>query len=637
MIYLRLLLQKLKHPLWMTLVLGQVVFLVILGLKQFGALESLDLMVYDLTLRSRPTQPADSRIVLIDQTEDDLRYWGFPVPDGTLARVLTKLEQAGVRTIGVDKYRDIPVAPGQAQLNQVLHDYKNIIWITKFGQNGHQPVPPPAALLNTDRVGFNDLTDDPGGVIRRGTLFLDDGKTTPAPAFALVVALHYLAAQGITLEGDEQNSAIVKLGKTTLPPFEKNDGGYVSTDARGYQFLLDYGTMPSRLPKFTFSQLLADNIPAATLKDKIIIVGSTANSLNDHFHTPYTRGKSNNQLSFGIELHAQIVNQLLGMALDGHRHIRTLSERNEILLLWLVCTLSALIGFSVRSLWLFGLSMLLGMAVLFAGSYAALLQTIWIPIVPALLGWVTAASISTAYLSGQEHTQRKLLMQIFSTHVSNDVAEEMWRERESFLDGHRPRPQQLTATVMFTDIRGFTSISENLDPQALFDWLNDYMDVMSQIVISRHGIINKYIGDAIMALFGVPIPRSNETEVARDAVAAVDCALEMRAAIEKMNVARADLPALGMRIGIFTGKLAAGTLGSSQRVEYTVIGDTVNIASRLESYKGVEDREACRILIGESTLSYLDARYLTQLVGSIQLKGKEKPITIYQVDGYREA
>ncbi len=633
MIYLRPLLQKFKHPIWMSVLLGQLVFLGLLGLKQIGALESLDLMVYDLTLRSRPMQPADRRIVLIDQTENDLRRWGFPVPDGTLAAVLQRLEQGGARIIGVDKYRDIPVAPGQAELDRVLRQYPNIVWITKFGKNGNQHVPPPPALLGTDRVGFNDLADDAGGVIRRGGLFFDDGKNTTY-AFALVMALQYLAPHGIALQADADNPNVVKIGKTSLPPFEQNDGGYLTADAGGYQFLLDYGTMPSRLPLFSFSQLLDGNVPEGAFKDKIVIVGSTAKSLNDHFYTPFSGGTGVNQRIFGIELHAQILNQLLGMALQGDRNIHTLSERNEVLMLWLACTLSALLGFGLRSLWLFGLAVSAGVIALCAGTYFAMLHTWWIPVIPSLLGWILAAGTSTAYLSGQERNQRKLLMQIFSTHVSNDVAEAIWREREHFLDGHRPRPQQLTATVMFTDIRGFTTISEHFDPQALFDWLNDYMDVMSTIVLKHHGIINKYIGDAIMALFGVPIPHTTEAEIAQDAVAAVDCALAMRAAIEKMNEARPGLPPLGMRIGIFTGKLAAGTLGSSQRVEYTVIGDTVNVASRLESYKGIADTEACRILIGASTLQHLNNRYQTELVGSIQLKGKADAITIYQVNGW---
>ncbi len=635
MIYLRALLHKLNQPLVISLVLGQIIFLMILGLKQVGTLESLDLMVYDWTLRSRPTQPLDPRIILIDQTEDDLRRWGFPVPDGVLAAILQRLEDGGASVIGVDKYRDISTAPGQTALSNMLRSHSNIIWISKFGKAGDQHVPPPPELQGTDQFGFNDLTDDAGGVIRRGALFLDDGKTT-SYAFALVVALRYLAQQGITLQGDEQNPDFVKIGKTTLPPFEANEGGYISEDAAGYQFLLDYGTMPSRLPIFTFSQLLDGQVPLAALKNKIVIIGTSAKSLNDHFYTPYSGGTGIHQRIAGFELHAQIVNQLLGMALTGDRHIHSLRERDEGILLWLACTLSALIGFRMRSLWLFGVTVGLGIAGLGTLTFIGISYNWWIPILPALLGWVISASSTVAYLSGQERNQRKQLMQIFSSHVSNDVAEAMWRERDQFLDGHRPRPQQITATVMFTDIRGFTTISEKLDPPALFDWLNSYMEVMSQIVLVHHGMINKYIGDAVMALFGVPIPRTTEAEIARDATSAVDCALAMRAAIEKMNAERPDAPPLGMRIGIFTGQLAAGTLGSAQRVEYTVIGDTVNVASRLESYKGVEDYEACRILIGERTLHCLNNRYRTHLVGSIQLKGKEQPITVFQVDDYEE-
>lgn len=633
MAYLRVLLHKLNQPLIIILLLGQIIFLMILGLKQVGTLESLDLMVYDWTLRSRPVQAADSRIMLLDQTEDDLRRWGHPISDGKLAEILQRLEDEGAQVIGVDKYRDIPVAPGQPELSNILRTHANIVWISKFGNSSSLRVPPPPELKGTDQVGFNDLTDDAGGVIRRGTLFLDDGKET-SYAFALVMALRYLSPRGISLQGDDLNPEFVKIGKTTLPPFETNEGGYIAEDAGGYQFLLDYGTMPSRLPIFTFSQLLDGQVPADAIKNKIVIIGTTANSLNDHFYTPYSGGIGKDQRIAGFELHAQIVNQLIEMALTGNRHIHTLRERNEGILLWLACTLSALIGFRIRSLWLFGSTVGLGIVGLGALAFMGITYNWWIPILPALLGWVISASTTVAYLSGQERNQRKQLMQIFSSHVSNDVAEAMWREREQYLDGHRPRPQQITATVMFTDIRGFTTISEKLTPPALFDWLNDYMEVMSQIVLVHHGMINKFIGDAIMALFGVPVPRTTEAEIARDAVSAVDCALAMRAAIEKMNADHPERPELGMRIGIFTGQLAAGTLGSAKRVEYTVIGDTVNVASRLESYKGVDDDEACRILIGERTLQCLNDRYRTHLVGAIQLKGKEQPITVFQVDGY---
>ncbi len=239
--------------------------------------------------------------------------------------------------------------------------------------------------------------------------------------------------------------------------------------------------------------------------------------------------------------------------------------------------------------------------------------------------------------SEQERSQKIQLMQIFSKHVSHEVAETMWQQRDQFLNNRRPPPQQVTATVMFTDIRGFTTISEQLDPHTLFDWLNQYMDVMSKIVIEHHGVVNKYIGDAIMAVFGMPSSLSTEN-VAEEAQRAVNCALAMRDAIVKLNqdFIEQGRPPVGIRIGIFTGEVAAGTLGSSERLEYTVIGDTVNTAARLEEIRDLEDSsaldQACRILIGETTLSYLDTHYHTQFVRHIVLKGKKKSVAVFKLE-----
>jgi len=243
--------------------------------------------------------------------------------------------------------------------------------------------------------------------------------------------------------------------------------------------------------------------------------------------------------------------------------------------------------------------------------------------------------------SEEERNQKKQLMQIFSCHVSDQVAEEMWRERAQFLNGSRPKPQQLTATVMFTDISGFTSISERLDPQVLFDWLNEYMEAMTKIVSEHRGMVNKYLGDALMVVFGTPVPRTTEEEIALDATRAADCALAMDEALKTLNssFAKRGWPIIGARIGIFTGALAAGTLGSSQRMEYTVIGDAVNSAARLEQLRDVPAAEvpgsACRILIGESTFQHLGGRYKTRAIPSVLLKGKAESVSIHALEGHK--
>jgi adenylate cyclase len=198
----------------------------------------------------------------------------------------------------------------------------------------------------------------------------------------------------------------------------------------------------------------------------------------------------------------------------------------------------------------------------------------------------------------------------------------------------------LTATVLFTDLMGFTAVAEKRDPQGVMDWLNAYMEAMAQQVIEHGGVIDKYIGDSIMAIFGVPLPRTTEAEISRDALNAVNCALAMETTLMQLNDRwrEQDLPTIGMRIGIFTGPLVAGSLGSVQRLEYTVVGDTVNTASRLEGF----DKELfapdylshpCRIIIGEATLCRLGDQFEAQKVGEASLKGKDQKITVYCVSG----
>jgi adenylate cyclase len=231
-------------------------------------------------------------------------------------------------------------------------------------------------------------------------------------------------------------------------------------------------------------------------------------------------------------------------------------------------------------------------------------------------------------------------MRLFAQSVSPAVAATLWQHREQFLAGSRPHPQRLTATVLFTDLEGFTSVSECLGEQALMDWLETYLEVMSQQVMAHGGVIDKYMGDVIMALFGVPIPHTSTAEISQDAVQAVQCALAMRRELIQLNRCwqAQQQPTIRMRVGIYTGPLVAGTVGSAERLEYTVYGDTVNTAARLESYeKETFAAEAidspCRILIGATTLHYVGQQFQTHYVGEVHLKGKAQTTTVYRVLG----
>jgi adenylate cyclase len=632
----------LRAPLATALLVSILVSLAILGLRGCGNLESLELAAYDWFIRLRPSDPQpDPRIVLVTITEEDIQTLGsWPLSDDVLAQALESVARFGPRAIGVDIYRDLPVPPGSERLQDFLRKNGRIIWVSKFGQGKTGGIPPPKALRGTESVGFNDIVVDPGGVVRRGLLFIDDGVTT-ATAFALRLALLYLQPEGIVLQPDPKYPEQLRLGPHSLRPLEPNDGPYVSADASGYQFLLDFKGWRGSFPSVTLAELLSGNIAPELLRDKIVLVGVTAESVKDHFYTPFSRGLQEDQQTDGVAIHAHIASQLIRLGLGNAAPIKILNEWQEGLWVVLWSTLGALTGFKVRSPWKLSFALGSGLLVLAVFDFSVFLEGWWLPLVPPALAWFIAAVAITAYLAYQETVHRAALMQLFSRHVSKQVAEGIWRDREQFLDGQRPRPQQLVATVLFTDLVGFTSVSEKLPPEQLMDWLNECMEPMATQVSVHGGVIEQFTGDAIVAIFGVPIARKDEEEISQDAINAVNCALAMGTVLRDLNghwLAQ-NRPTTAMRIGIYTGPMVAGSLGSSDRLEYVVIGDTVNVASRLESFDKELfplslDGRPCRILLGEATLCRLGQRFLTERVGEVSLKGKEEKINVYRVVGH---
>jgi adenylate cyclase len=635
----------LHSPLAAGLLVSTLVFLGVLGLRSTGSLAALELAAYDWYLRLRPEpELSDSRIVLITVTEADIRNQGrWPLTDATLAQALEILSRYQPRAIGVDLHRDVPVPPGREALEAILTKVHNVIVAEKFGHGAELGIPPPSVLENTDQVGFNDIVVDPGGIVRRGLLFLDDGEHV-SYAFALRLALLYLQAEGITPQPDASDPQHIRLGHATIRPLASNDGGYVGADTRGYQFLLDFREARRSFPSFPLTTLLSEEIAPKAIKDKIVLVGVVAESVKDFFYTPYSQGLYVKQQIPGIALHAHIVNQLLRAGLEDNATIATMGEWHEgcWILLWSV--LGSALGLWVRSPWRFLLLATSGLLTLSLVVYCAFLRGWWIPLVPPTMTWLISATILTAYMANQEKGQRALLMQLFAKHVSPEIAETVWQQREQFLRGGRPRSQELMVTVLFSDLKGFTAASEQMNPQTLMDWLNTYAETMSQLIIEHGGVIDNYVGDGLMADFGVPLARTTEAEIGQDAKNAVRCALAMERELNRLNVLWQEqhLPTVAMRIGIFTGPVVAGSLGSAQRLKYTIIGDTVNIASRLESFdKDLVDQDPpyspCRILIGEATLQYLDQQFKTQRIGEVSLKGKEQKITVYRVVGGEEA
>jgi adenylate cyclase len=623
---------------------GVLVALSVLGIRSTSILESLELTVYDWLLQSQPgSEGADPRIVLITVTEQDiLRQGRWPITDAILAESLTRLAQFQPRAIGVDIYRDIPVDPGHSDLNRVLVEHPQIIAVTKLGGGTVSGIPPPPALAGTEQVSFNDILIDSDGIVRRGLLFQEAGEQT-AYAFALRLALLFLAEEGVGAQPDPENPEQLRLGTTTLRRFGPNDGGYVRADAGGYQILVDFHRGHSQTTSFSLTALLTGQVPPEAIRNKIVLFGVTAESVPDLFHTPFSSGNDTGRMIPGVAVHAHIISQFLGAALEGRRPIATPSESQEWLWTILWGLLGAVLGAWMRSPWRLALSSAGGLCVLGIMVVVAFAQGWWIPLVPPSLAWVLSGSVVTIWVLSRERKERALLMHLFSKHVSGEVAEAVWRQREQFLQDGRPRPQQLTATVFFSDFKGYTAASEKMTPEALMHWVNAYLDVMAGLVIKHGGVIDDYAGDAIKANFGVPLPRNSEEEIAQDAVNAVTCALAMEQQMHRLNMKHLQdgLATVGMRIGIHTGLVVAGSVGTSERLKYTTVGDAVNTAARLESMdrdivQETPGRRICRILIDEGTKRYLGNRFVLDPIGEVSVKGKEQTLMVYRVIGHAQ-
>lgn len=380
-------------------------------LRQVGTFEPLEVRAYDFMVRQRPIPPPDDRLLIIGITELDIRRLErWPLPDAIFADVFRRLQVHGPRAIGLDIYRDFPQPPGYDELYEQFQQ-PNIIGIEKK-PNLIDPVgvaPPP---IDPQQIGFNDVILDPDTALRRSLLLMFEGEETYY-SFAYRLASLYLAAEGIEAEYIEDSYFGVALGQATFEPLRPHSGGYQTIQAAGYQLLLNYRAAFAEQVATTVSlgDVLEGKLQPEQVKDKIVLIGSTAPSSKDYFFTPFTKSREGGLDMAGVVGHAQMVSQLVSAALGDRPLIEFWPEWLE--LLWL----TGCIGLgAVLTLWLrHPLKLLLALAatatLLVAVTWLLFLQFIWVPVMVPLVGLVSSAIATIAYNNYRIQKEQQQLIQ----------------------------------------------------------------------------------------------------------------------------------------------------------------------------------------------------------------------------------
>lgn len=390
----------------------------VLLMRFFGLLQPSEWAFFDYFVRLRPIESRDDRIVIVEINESDiqsLKTW--PIPDSVMARLLQKLAAAEPRAIGLDIYRDVPIQPGHEALVETFETLPNLIGIEKIEDARIVGVEAPEALAKRGQVGFNNMIIDSDGRVRRGLLYLKSPEGEFHKSFALVLALKYLEEEGIEPKGAANND--LKLGDVVFPHFEPNDGAYVRADNNGYQFIANFRGSMSYLDTVSLTDVLENRVDPELLRDRIVLIGSTAHSLRDFFETSYssTVDRAPDNIP-GVKLHADFISQILSAALEGRPTIQVWSQPVEILWIVVWSCLGASVSWKLRSPKRSGVAMVVLSGVLFGTCYFAFLQHWWLPLVPALLTLVGSTVVIIGYIAHLEeelYKSKEFLQSVIDT------------------------------------------------------------------------------------------------------------------------------------------------------------------------------------------------------------------------------
>jgi adenylate cyclase len=559
-----------------------------------------DLLAYDtlfLLVGARPAPP-ELVVVAIDEPSFATLQRQWPWPRSLHAQLLDRLREDGAAVVALDMVFAEPSRPEEdAALARALALWERAVLaadvdVIRDPAYVHETVVMPMAALQARHTGVVNFPVDADGFVRRVRL---RGARMPP----LAAAAADLYRPGSVARADANTGA-----------------GALAIDYLG----------PARSVRTVsyYQALLPGHLPAGFFAGKLVFVGMASSSVvdaaapaPDHFPTPFTRWGGGYMP--GVEIHAQ-----LAAALIEGRVLRSAAPGSALGIGLLAAGLLSVVFYRARPVW--SALALLGWAGACAGVAVALLvhARVYVAIGPLVLPVALSYLGSTFVQYWLTRREKAFIRRAFASYVSPAVVRRLIEQPDRLRLGG----EVITASVLFTDLAGFTPLSERLPPEALVEVLNRHLGAFSEVVLSHDGMVDKYVGDSVMAIWGAPLPSADHA--ARACRAAVD----MRAAMAALD---AELyPQWGVhltvRVGINTGSMVAGNVGGRRAFNYTVLGNAVNLASRLESLNKVYGTVA---LIGEETCAAAGDTMVLREVDLVRVRGQERQVRIYELQGLR--
>lgn len=654
-------------------VLGVLILLILLGhsarVYQIGLINHLDSIIYDAKIRLTMPQTVDERIAILDIDEKSLAEQGrWPWGRDKLAALMDKLfKHYGVRLVGFDvvfaepdassglqslealAQRELRDVPGfRAKLGELrprldfdarfaaaLKNRPVILgyyFSSKDGGQSSGVLPAPTFAAGTfDRRGigftrwntfganlpvfqnaaagaghFNPLVDF-DGISRRVPLIAEhDGKYYESLSLAMVRAL--LGSPPIEPGYPDGAPDVygnmewldLKMAQGTLRiPVDENAATLIPY--RGYQ---------GSFPYYSASDILNGKVPQEKLTGRVVLVGTTAPGLMDLRATPVDAAYP------GVEVHANLISGMLDGVIK-HKPPYILGADVLLVLLAGIVMALALPRLSPFRATIVGLIvLLLLLSINFAFWHVS---HVVLPLANGLMVVALLYALNMSWGYFVESRTKRLFTELFGQYVPPELVDEMARNPEGYtMDGRKAE-----LTVLFSDVRGFTTISEGLQPDELASLMNEYLGAMTLVVRKHRGTLDKYIGDAIMAFWGAPV---DDPQHARNAVLT---ALDMQVSLHELNkdLVAKGWPELKIGVGVNTGPMTVGDMGSPVRKAYTVMGDAVNLGSRLE---GITKQYGVGIIVGEETRELLATTFVFRELDRVRVKGKAEPVGIYE-------